>query len=896
MHVKFRGGIGQMKKKENGAYGLKRSDERIQIKSACIYLLAFLVPFTIMCVAFAASQIYPFGSKQVLAIDAWHQYYPFLTELRRKIREGESLLYCWHMGMGSGFMPIIAYYLASPLNLLFVVFPQELLREVYAFITLFKIGMAGAICAFSLNKISQKNEYGIVIFSTFYALCNWVLGYYWNIMWLDTFALFPLVALGISMLVKEGKYKLYTISLAASIITNYYMGMMVCIFTAVYFFVQCILKKIHIRELWNDFKHICLYSFIAIMISAIVTLPTVIALQNTVQQRNHPSSWKVVRGWIETLANTFAYTDPTAKTGLPNLYCGLISIVFLFAFYKISKITIKEKIGYSIIVLLLFVSTNINMLDFAWHGFRMPNQIPYRYTFMLAFLLVMLAYKVYSEIDALKLSDWLSIGIASGIYFLLIAAHKISENMSDHRDMSEDGLWALLLKNLLLITIYLAVLFLFVNKKMNKRIFTLCLAVTAGLELVPAAITAPEVVGVSNRNNYPDKYEQMQEILSGIEDLESENEFYRVELAKRYSRNPSIIYGYNGFDIFSSTTSARMKDFYEKMGLVADDNGLWYYYQNSTPINNTFLNLKYLISKITPATNQEYLEEFNNSNDIYAYKNTAFLPIAFMVENDMADFQFDGATPFENQNNLLKAAAGIKEDVFEPVDVAYVGHKNIEVTKQGYGVYSYAPSADADKLSDEKFVYNYVMPEDGSAYVYMNLNLHEEKDVDIGSDGRFQSYEIDKANIFPAGTHNKGEMFTVRTEMDAGESGDLNIYASILNQDVFDQAYDLLKDEVLNVSAYSSKSIKGTISAKQDGLMYTSIPYETGWNVYVDGKKAEITLIADALIGVKLTGGEHVVEFKYAPLYVYLAVFVSIAGIGLFVCICILDKKKHLKL
>lgn len=174
-----------------------------RVKSVCICLLAFLVPFTILCVAFASAHIYPFGNKQVLAIDAWHQYYPFLTELRRKLRDGESLLYCWRLGMGSGFMPIIAYYLASPLNLLFVLSPEHLLREVFALMILLKIGAAGASCAWSLQLIFGKRLYGSVIFAACYALCSWALGYYWNIMWLDTFALFPLVAAGMMALIRE---------------------------------------------------------------------------------------------------------------------------------------------------------------------------------------------------------------------------------------------------------------------------------------------------------------------------------------------------------------------------------------------------------------------------------------------------------------------------------------------------------------------------------------------------------------------------------------------------------------------------------------------------------------------------------------------------------------------
>ena len=872
----------------------KRPQESDRMKSVCICLLAFLVPVTILGVAFAAAHIYPFGNKQVLAIDAWHQYYPFLTELRRKIRDGESLLYCWHLGMGSGFMPIVAYYLASPLNLLFVCAPEHLLREVFALMILLKIGAAGASCAWSLQLIGKKRLYGAVIFAAFYALCGWALGYYWNIMWLDTFALFPLVAAGMLKLVREKKYKLYTVCLAASILVNYYIGLLVCIFVAVAFFALCILWKKKAGEFWEDVKNMAFFSGIAVLTGAVVILPTMVALQNTVSQKNIPSGWKDLMGWAQALGQTLAYTEPTAQEGLPNLYCGLLCMLFLFVFFQLSTVTKREKIVSCVLVLLLFASTNISFLDFAWHGFHKPNQIPYRYTFLLSFLIVLLAYRVYTELDTLEFLAWKRAGIMGAGYVCAAAAAKIAAGMQGQEaDAPDGGVWPLVWKNVLLAVGYLVLLLLAVRKKINKALFALCLAAVAGWELIPTAIAAPKAVSVSDRDSYPDQNAQIQQLMDGFAEEETDGDFYRVELAKRYSRNPSMIYGYNGFDVFSSTVNVKMRDLFAQLGLVADDNGLWYYYQNSTPVNNTFLNLKYLLSKESTITNEEYLEETGNAGGVYAYRNTAYLPIGFMVEDAMADLRFDGKTPFEKQNELLKAATGITEDVFEPLDIAYVGHKNVDVTRWDYGLYSYAPSADAKETEEEKFSFTYVMPKAGSAYVYMNLDLHEARDATVEADGRSQSYEIDKANIFPAGTHRQGEAFTAETNLDAGRSGDLQIYVSVLKEEVFDQAYERLKDETLQVTESAAGKIRGTVAAKKDGLLYTSIPYETGWNVRVDGKKADLTLIGDALIGVRLSAGEHTVEFTYAPLHVYVGALLSIVGAGIFVFVCMTERMRE---
>lgn len=48
--------------------------------------------------------------------------------------------------------------------------------------------------------------------------------------------------------------------------------------------------------------------------------------------------------------------------------------------------------------------------------------------------------------------------------------------------------------------------------------------------------------------------------------------------------------------------------------------------------------------------------------------------------------------------------------------------------------------------------------------------------------------------------------------------------------------------------------------------MYTSIPYDKGWDVYIDGNKSAITPICGgALSGVLVEAGEHEITFKYTP-------------------------------
>ena len=159
-------------------------------------LLAFLLPLFGLFAVMAVRGFIPFGKTSMLYSDMYHQYYPFFVAFRRALLSGESLLHSWNVGMGMNYLGLISYYLASPLNLLTVLLPEDFLLEYFSLLMPIKLAFAGMFFAIFLKSLFKKDDFSIVLFGCFYALCAWALGYHWNIMWLDTFALLPLVSLG----------------------------------------------------------------------------------------------------------------------------------------------------------------------------------------------------------------------------------------------------------------------------------------------------------------------------------------------------------------------------------------------------------------------------------------------------------------------------------------------------------------------------------------------------------------------------------------------------------------------------------------------------------------------------------------------------------------------------
>jgi uncharacterized membrane protein YfhO len=250
------------------------------------------------------------------------------------------------------------------------------------------------------------------------------LGYYNNIIWFDSFALLPLVALGLLRLVNEGRYRLYIISLAVSVFTNFYMGIFVCIFAALAFFGLCIIQKLKVRDFLHRLGLIAGCSALALGMAAVFLIPSWSALQYTYNAGTpFPAKPALYTSFFNILGNFIAFTPPTFKDGLPNLYCGMISVLLAGLYIYSPKISRREKLVFAGTVVFLLISCNLNMLDYIMHGFRYPTFLPARFSFLISFILVAAAYRAFllTENAGLKGANrqsLLAMGISAAVFLL----------------------------------------------------------------------------------------------------------------------------------------------------------------------------------------------------------------------------------------------------------------------------------------------------------------------------------------------------------------------------------------------------------------------------------------------------------------------------------------------
>ncbi|MBQ8040383.1 MAG: YfhO family protein, partial [Lachnospiraceae bacterium] len=362
-----------------------------------LHIVTFGIPFFTMLVLFAISKIYPFGDRSFLNIDMYHQYFQFLTEFFHKLKEGEAGFYSWNAGIGSNFIALYAYYLASPINWLCILVPEAYLMEFMSYLVIVKIGLCGLTAGIYLSRHFQTKHAVIASFSTFYAMSGYMAAYNWNVMWLDCIVLAPLILLGLECLVKEGKYKLYCISLGIAILSNYYICIMICIFLVLYFLIVLLpLAEKKIKACLYFFT----FSLLAGGMGALFLIPEVFALRlSRFSSADFPDTLKSYFSVFDVLARHCMNVE--IETGLdhwPNIYCS-VAVMVLFPLYIANrKIAVKEKIGKLVLLFVMLVSFSYNIPTFIWHGMNYPDSLPARQSFLYILLLLTVCMDAFLHI------------------------------------------------------------------------------------------------------------------------------------------------------------------------------------------------------------------------------------------------------------------------------------------------------------------------------------------------------------------------------------------------------------------------------------------------------------------------------------------------------------------
>lgn len=793
----------------------KRWSGKNYIRPADAMIAAFVVPVVVMIIIFAQRGIFPFGEESFLRTDMYHQYAPFFSEFQYKLTHGGSLLYSWDIGMGVNFSALYAYYLASPLNWLLILCPKNLIIEFMTYSIVLKIGLCGLTFAYYLRKHCNTSDFGVAFFGIFYALSGYMAAYSWNIMWLDCILLFPLIMLGLEMLVKEKKCLLYCTALGMSILSNYYISIMICIFMVIYFVVLLILekKKSIVDYAWN-IVHFGIYSLVAGGLAAVVLLPEIYALQTTASSNfNFPKTVTSYFSIFDMIARHMGNVE--VEIGLdhwPNIYCGVAALIFLMLYLVCKKISVREKIVYCGMLLFFYASFSLNVLNFIWHGFHYPNSLPCRQSFIYVFLVLFMCYQAYRN---LKDISWKTIVLAFfGAVTFVILAEKLVEQ--------EHFKYYVYYVAIIFLSVYAGLLYLYKNKKVNSNILVvLVLAVVAVESAVNTTITS---VTTTSRTNYMDDNKDVANLMDLIRPADT---FYRVEKVTRKTKNDGAWMNFPSVSLFSSTANASLTSFFKMIGCEGNTNA--YSITGSTPLVDSLFSVKYGL--YSEQSNDELLTFKGQSGDTYLYERNYTLPLGFVIDEQTENnWQMDLGNPADVQNDLCNV----------------VGADQVLV--EAYG-------------ETEGDTFRFTPEASGDYYAYVSNRKIDEITVTKGEDSKtFKN--VDRGFLVEMGYCQAGQEVVIKTSK---EGQDLKVRTYRFDNQGLRSFYEILNRYPMTVTGWEDDRIEGVVNVEKAGLLYTSVPYDKGWTIKVDGSRRMPRKMFGAFMGVSLSEGTHTIVLEYEP-------------------------------
>lgn len=815
--------------------------------------IAFGIPFFVSVVICAAAGVYPFGENCILHVDMYHQYCPFFMEFRDKLAEGGSLLYTWNLGLGSDFLAHYAYYLASPLNWLLILCPRTLVIEFMTLTIWIKIALSGMFFFWFLKErfvlVNEDGKYmsatavPALVFSTAYAFSGFVAAYYWDIMWMDCVALTPLVVIGLERLVKKNQPVLYYVSLSIAILSNFYMAYILCIFLVLYFALLFLEQKegkmkSTIRFAW--------YSLLAGGTGAILMIPEAFVLGNSASADNGwPDAVEWYFGLMEELSRLCVIAEPYTSTNhWPNLYCGVFAVVLLVMYILNRHIKWSQKIPRLCIIAFLLVSFANNYLDCFWHGFRFPNSLPGRQSFVFAFVMLMIGFETYCKRKGNRISHMV-VSMAVCIGILVVSGMVTPEDVTEPIAFWMTGIFVLAYGLCFIIS-------RIGSKQMRQLMKGFAFGLAMGEVILNMAVSGFSIL---NRTAYVSKQEDYQMLLEMAEaDAQADAPegavtFYRVEDTERKTKNDDSLYGYPSGTIFSSVLNIDASHFYQSVYMEGGKN--FYCYNGATPIVSSMLSVKYMLSDNDQGENA-LREIIGSSGGYYLYENKYCLPLGFMMSEE-AIAEWDNTLGQKiRQINDLAYVLGATGQMLQPKNVDMVAQEG-ETTL--------------------------TVPEDGIYYGYYDMCTSDNLRVSINGGAETRFGKTTHRYLLEFGECKAGDEIKIYNAKD--ETISFSVYK--LNLNAVDEAYETLSQQTMVTEEYTDTSIKGSIDVTEAGRLILAVTDESGWTLWVDGEEVEMQDFKETFISVHLEEGHHTIELKYMSPGLKIGAVVTGVCVGLFV-------------
>ena len=843
-------------------------------KKHLIRLASFGLPVLLSLILMAVLHVYPFGDATFLIWDMDWQYSSFFAHLHDILHGEASAWYSFSRAIGGDMVGVSAYYLISPFNLLFYFFDAAHIYAGIALVLLLKIGCTGWTMQYYLE--SKKRMAGNLIFSTAYALSGFMVAYFFNIIWLDGIYVLPLMILGIERLIDKRKPFLYLFCIAYGVLTSFYIGYMLCIFSVLYFICYYFFLSEGRKRIGTLFVYAG-SSLLGGMLSAVTALPALYAMRDgktsidSAVWENHSAMF----GLKDFIEKSFAGTIESLQIteGEPLLYAGVLSVIFLIIFFLDGRNGWKKKIGYGMLLVFMGASLYFYNLCCAWQAFNMPNGSQFRYAFLYVFVVLILAaeeYRKFYEPEQMDGEKAEKIRDVVAVVLLLAGMFLVKGKLED---LDRKGVF---LCNLLLLAGYLGILLCVKNRQIRTGMFL------AGMsaELLANALLFYQNTPLytsTTVSEYQTYIENTQEL---VKQVKEDSGLYRTVLTGDAYRtvNDGFLWNLYGLDSYTSVESEATQQMAFNLGYYRNMIQGIHYKDGSTLAAESFLGVKYLL---TSKEVTDSFKELGKSETVRLYENQDALPVAFFVKDTMKQVENEDFNCFAYQDAIYQnLLTGQAQDIFTQAVWEPVEYVNCEQTGDG--------SLWITDPKEESYVDYRLHITEKSNYYIQYLGSHASKVIAF-IDGEEMDLGEQPNVVKRLGTLDEADDVILRCYISGEEAHTLEkVYVYSENEEALQQYAKEVCAQ--NVEIFHKRDDKITVRCKREedgtGYLMCTIPYDRGWKIKVDGQKVTAEQVLGNYLLIPVESGEHEIVMQFVPQGLYPGAAITACAV-LIVCVAV---------
>jgi len=833
-----------------------------------LYAASLLIPAALLLASLAFVGAVPFGRNSIIWQDAEIQYIDFFNYLRTIFSGENDLLYSFSKNLGGEMVSLLSYYLMSPFNLLFAFASDNTLPLVYTIVAVLKLSVCGLTFFHASVKLYGCKSIHLA-FSTAYALMAYNVIYCWSVMWLDGVLILPLLGLGIYDLWRGKAPWCYVLSLGYGLLTNFYIGYMLCIASVLFSLIHMLLMEGNLHRKAAAFGRFLGASCIGGLSSAFLWLPAFLGLLGGRAKFDGNTTNILFNFNVLGLAGklTAGSASPTqVVVGTPHIFCGMLVLFLVLLFFLNRGIAGKVRLAVLGVLAVLFVSFVLRPINIIWHGFSPNYAFNFRYAFLFSYVMIMAAQ--YSLTWADKADRW-ALVLVAGLLVTLIVGLLAVRNILKLDYLSTVGCG--------ISFAVVAVVFLLLTFPGKKSALVCPALILLGVVEMGAncclswenVVSAPGF-GMVQTASYEEFTRRTGAAVDYVKELDSG--FYRMEKDFHHDKNDSMYFDYNGLSHFSSSQQKQVLGLLEKLGFK-NYLDIWAaYHSGSTAEVDSLLGVKYLLSEkdMTAAKGYELLATVE---EIGVYRNPNAMPIAMLSGEAVGSVDMAQKDYFALHNAIWQSISGEEVPVLEKASYTMT-LENLFAMPLGDGTTRYIRT---DETQPAALRFEIPVTREAPLYYYFTSTERQDASIRINGVDNGLYFHDSRWDMTNAGIYAVGDVVTIEVVL---------LLDQIVIRDALFYYEDLtalsshaaaVMEQSVEVIREASSRLSGSFAAQKGQVLLFTIPYDTGWRLYVDGEKTDYAPVLDSLMAASVSEGQHTFALRYVPRG-------AGAGCGLSVC------------